>query len=328
MPSVVLKNQRSFLADSHVSILDSALGHGMVLEHSCRSGRCGVCKAGVLSGETVLLRPEESLTDAERQAGRILTCCRAAASDVELDIADLSRLRGVVVRTLPCRIAGIELAGHDVVRVALRLPPTQRLPYLAGQYIDIIARGVRRSYSIANSPSADGHLELQIRRFAKGILSRYWFEEAAVGDLLRFEGPLGTFFYRGSAAGPLVFLATGTGIAPVKALLEDIAADSELAGGRPIFVYWGNRAPEDLYWRPEFGGLDITFVPVLSRAGEDWSGRRGHVQNAALADFGNFSGAEVYACGSQDMIGDAQALLTANGLSADDFYSDAFVTSH
>ena len=328
MPSVALKNQRSFLADSHVSILDSALGHGIVLEHSCRSGRCGVCKAGVVSGETAVLRPEESLTNAERDAGQILTCCRAATSDVSLDIADLSRLRGVTTKTLPCRIARLERLSDDVVGVSLRLPPNQRLPYLAGQYIDVIARGVRRSYSIANSPAAGEQLELQIRRFRDGILSRFWFDEAATGDLLRFEGPLGTFFFRGSAAGPIIFLATGTGIAPVKALLEDLAADPAAAEGRKIFVYWGNREAGDLYWQPDVNGLDVTFIPVLPRAGEEWRGRRGYVQDAALADHGSLEDAEVYACGSQDMIRGAEALLTANGLSPSNFYSDAFVTSH
>jgi CDP-4-dehydro-6-deoxyglucose reductase len=327
MHEVTLRNGRTFSADEHVSILDAARGHDVVLEYSCRTGRCGVCKAAVLAGETVRLREEESLSEAERDAGLILTCCRAAMSSLSLDIEDLGRLKGYMARTLPCRITAIERLAPDVVGVSLRLPPASPLRFLPGQYVDIITKGVRRSYSLANSPRADNLLELHIRELPGGMLSAFWFGEAKEGDLLRMEAPLGTFFLREGGSGPLIFLATGTGIAPVKAILEELAAEPGLAEGRPVHVYWGNRHRRDFYWQPTSGMPGVSFVPVLSGPDQDWSGRRGYVQSALLDDIADLSQAQVYACGSQIMIKDAEALLVQRGLPRKSFFSDAFVSS-
>jgi CDP-4-dehydro-6-deoxyglucose reductase len=324
---VTLSNGRSFVADSHVSILDAALGHGIVLEYSCRTGRCGTCLATVISGRTASLRDEECLSGADKEAGRILTCCRAAEDDVELDIADLPRLAGIAIKTVPCRIADVVVLAPDVLGVTLRLPPASPLQFVPGQYVEVIAKGVRRSYSLANAPRPDGMLELHIRNYPGGVLSRFWFEEAKTGDLLRLQAPLGTFFFRDLAAGPILFLATGTGIAPVKSILDEFAARPELTGGRDIHVYWGNRQQRDVYWTPQYADLPVRFVPVLSRPGEGWTGRRSYVQDAALADLRRFEHAEVYACGSQSMIEAAKSLLVANGLPPRHFFSDAFVTS-
>ena len=327
MPTVTLNNGRSFASDEHATILESARGHGIVLEYSCRTGRCGVCKAPVLSGETIVLREEESLTATDREAGLILTCCRAPGSDLLLDVEDLSRLDGLAPRTLPCRIAAIERLAPDVVGVTLRLPPTASLRFLPGQYVDIIAQGVRRSYSLANSPRPDNLLEMHIRELPGGVLSAFWFGAAKEGDLLRMEAPLGTFFLRDGSAGPLIFLATGTGIAPVKAILEELAAEPALAQGREVAVYWGNREPCDFYWQPPTGPVPVRFVPVLSGRDAAWQGRRGYVQAAVLEDFPDLSGAQIYACGSQAMINSAEELLTSRGLRRNRFYFDAFVSS-
>lgn len=327
MPTVLLNNHQSFTADDHVSILEAARGHGIVLEYSCRTGRCGVCKAPVLSGETAVLRSEESLSDEEREAGLILTCCRAATSDLVLDIEDLGRLAGLASRTVPCRIAAIDRLAPGVVGVTLRLPPGTTIPFLPGQYVDVIAKGVRRSYSLANSPRADNLLEMHIRELAGGVLSAYWFGEAKAGDLLRMEAPLGTFFLRKQSSGPLIFLATGTGIAPIKAMIEELTADPALAGDRSIAIYWGNRSRSDFYWRPPPGALPVRFVPVLSGPDESWTGRRGYVQAALLEDFHDLGEAQVYACGSQVMIQSAEALLPAHGLRRNRFYFDAFISS-
>ena len=327
MPTVTLNNGRSFASDEHATILESARGHGIVLEYSCRTGRCGVCKAPVLSGETIVLRDEESLTPADRAAGLILTCCRAPGSDLLLDVEDLGRLEGLAPRTLPCRIAAIERLAPDVVGVTLRLPPTAGLRFLPGQYVDIIANGVRRSYSLANSPRPDNLLEMHIRELPGGVLSAFWFGAAKVGDLLRMEAPLGTFFLREGGTGPLIFLATGTGIAPVKAILEELAAEPDLAEGREVAVYWGNREPCDFYWQPPAGPVSVRFVPVLSGRDAAWQGRRGYVQAAVLEDFPELGDAQVYACGSQAMIKSAEELLTSRGLRRNRFYLDAFVSS-
>jgi CDP-4-dehydro-6-deoxyglucose reductase len=321
MFSITLVNGKRFDAPPDISILEAARAAGLALEHSCRTGRCGLCRATVC-GETSLIQSE--LPTEGLQPGEILTCCRAAASDLTLDIADLGRLAGIEKRILPCKIAGIDFPAPTIAHVVLRLPPTARFAFLAGQYIDIIAKGVKRSYSIANSPRVDGSLELYIRRFDGGVLSRYWFEEAAVGDLLRFEGPLGTFFLRDEGQGPLIFLATGTGIAPVRALLEDVAAT---APSRPVFAFWGNRAKDDFFWSPTPEAGQIRFETVLSRPDAAWTGPQGYVQDALLMLGLDLGDASVYACGSEDMIRSAERQLMAASLPKHRFFADPFLSS-
>ena len=329
MPSVTLSTGRSFAADPATSILDAARSAGVALDHSCRTGRCGVCKAPVVSGETTILRPEdESLSPAEVRAGLILTCCRAAAGDVTLDVEPLDRLAGFEIRTMPARIVSVDRLAGDIVKAVLRTPPASPLRFLAGQYVDVIAQGVRRSYSLANAPRADGLLELIVRRYPGGVMSGFWFDRARPGDLLRLEGPLGTFFLREEGPRDLVFLATGTGIAPVKALLEEIAADPPRAARHRLRVFWGNRAAESFCWDPVGLGLDVGFHHLLSGADTGWGGRRGYVQEALVADGVDPGDTAVYACGSPAMIASARARLLALGLPARHFLSDAFVSSN
>lgn len=328
MPTVTLANQQRFSAETGTSILEAARAQGITLEYSCRTGRCGVCRAPVLSGETNVLRHEESLTPADHAAGIILTCCRSATSDLSLDIEDLGRLADVKTKTQPCRIASIVRPASDVIVVKLRLPPNADFAFLPGQFIDIIAKGVRRSYSIANAPQPDGQLELHIKRVKGGVLSEFWFEKAKVGDLLRFEGPLGTFFLRDTNPTNIIFLATGTGIAPIKAIIEELAKNPELVENRTLVVYWGNRHAESFYWKPQFANLPVRMELLLSMPDTSWTGRRGRVQQALIEDGLDLTDAVVYACGSDAMIHDAQVLLTTHGLSRRRFFSDAFVSSN
>ncbi|MFS0735461.1 FAD-binding oxidoreductase [Sphingomonas sp. 1P06PA] len=329
MHLVTLNNGRRFEADGATSILDAARAQGIVLEYSCRTGRCGVCKAPVTAGETIALRPEaEGLSAEDAANGIILTCCRAAANDVALDIEPLDRLVDIAIKTIPARIVSIDRAAPDIVTVVLKTPPTSPLRFLPGQYVDVIAHGVRRSYSLANAPRVDGLLELIIKRYPDGILSAYWFDRAAPGDLLRIEGPFGTFFLRDERPTNILFLATGTGIAPVKALLEELAADPAAAGRHRISVFWGNREAESFCWDPVALGLDIGFHHLLSGTGGDWAGRRGYVQDAALHQGFDPDDTVVYACGSSAMIASARDAMVARGLPARRFLSDAFVSSN
>ncbi|MBS0448194.1 MAG: 2Fe-2S iron-sulfur cluster binding domain-containing protein [Proteobacteria bacterium] len=325
MPTVTLANDKRFEAAAGVAILDAARTAGIVLEHSCRTGRCGSCKTPVRQGRTIPLFPEAGLTRQERDAGMILTCARSATEDVVIDTEDLPG-GDIAVKTLPCRIDALERLAPDVLRVRLRLPPTAALRYLPGQSIDVIGReGLRRSYSIANAPTADGKLELHIRQVDGGAFSRYWFDAAKAGDLLRLEGPLGTFFLRDAAGLDLVFLATGTGIAPVKAMLEDLAARPADAQPRSVRLLWGGRVRGDLYWQPQHPGL--AYTPVLSRADAAWDGARGHVQDVLLQSPPDWSRAAVYACGSEAMIAGARERLVAAGLAPRRFLYDAFTSS-
>jgi CDP-4-dehydro-6-deoxyglucose reductase, E3 len=328
MPLVTLSNSKQFTSPSETTVLDAARAHGLVLEHSCRTGRCGVCKAKVTSGHTQVLKGEEALTDAEKNEGYIFTCCRAAVDDLVLDIEDLGRLGALQKQTLPCKIDSIHFLAPDVIQLFLRLPPKHKFEYVSGQYIDIITKkDIRRSYSIANASQVSDKLELHVRQVPGGEMSHYWFHEAQTNDLLRLDGPHGTFCFRERDQKNIIFLATGTGIAPIKSILEDLNSNLDHIHFKAIYIYWGGRTPEDIYWQPTFERLDIHFRPTLSRANEQWQGRRGYVQNAVLADGLDVADAVVYACGSDAMIHAARQLLTSQGLASKNFFSDAFVSS-
>ena len=327
MVSVKLANSIEFQHIEGQTILDSGRAQGVVLEHSCRTGRCGVCKVRVMRGETEVNRPEQSLSESDYQEGFVLTCCRSAISDVELDATDLGRLAHLKAHTLPARIDAMTKLAEDVLEVVLRTPPASILDFLPGQYIEVIGPGgIRRSYSIANAPRDDGRITLHIRKVLGGEMSAYWFGQAKKNDLLRFEGPLGTFCLRETAASRLVLLATGTGIAPIKAMLEELRTEPNAIKFEHIHLYWGGRHSPDLYWKPDDVSLPVEFTPVLSRE-PSWSGRKGYIQDAVLSDALPLENAAVYACGSEAMIHDAKDALLGAGLLAGNFHSDAFIQS-
>ena len=282
-----------------------------------------------MDGNTKILKAEIALSSEQIINGWILTCCREAISDVALDTEDLPDLSELVVKTWPARIDSIEHLTKSILRVILRTPPSNSLHFLAGQYVSVIGpNGLRRSYSIANAPRNDGKIELHIKRVAGGAFSEYWFEQANANDLLRFEGPLGTFFVRKPLPRKLLLLATGTGLAPIKAILENIAS---LPGNEQpeIELYWGSRHAEDVYLDPSLIMCSSLKVHLLlSQPAEAWAGRKGYVQNAVLEDHSNFDDCAVYACGSIKMIESAKAALIQSGLPSNKFHSDAFVSSN
>jgi CDP-4-dehydro-6-deoxyglucose reductase len=326
MPIARTTSGKQFDVTDGESLLDAALRAHVTLAYSCRTGRCSTCKGRVRSGSTTALHDELGLTREEQDAGWVLTCVRSATSDLEIEVEDLGNVQLAVPRTLPCRIHTLERVSPDVMKATLRLPPNSRFGFQAGQYIDVIGPGgVRRSYSIANAPATQEHLELHIRQVEGGGMSRYWFEQAKVNDLLRLHGPLGTFFLRDVAGLDLVFLATGTGMAPVKALLEQLVQQTEKPAS--LTVYWGNRSEADLYWDASAPQAGQRYVPVLSRAGSGWAGARGHVQDVMLQTPHRWEQTRVYACGYDAMIHSARDSLVAAGLAEAHFHSDAFVCS-
>ena len=328
MPVVQLSNGISFEAGAGVSLLEAASLAQVPMAYSCRSGRCSSCKCKVLSGESVALQPETGLSAQEKDDGWVLGCVRAALTDLTLQAQDLGGVVLAPPKTLPCRIHSMERLAPDVMKLVLRLPPGAEFNFMPGQYVDVIAHGgLRRSYSLAAAAAADKTLELHVRAVAGGAMSEYWFERAKPNDLLRINGPLGTFFLRDVADLDLVFLATGTGIAPVKSMLEGLAGCATSEAPRSITVYWGGRTSADLYWDPRCMALGQRYVPVLSRAAEGWTGARGHVQDVFMADAPTLSRSRVYACGSEAMIHSARALLLRAGLPEHCFHADAFVCS-
>lgn len=325
------RSAKQFEAAGGVSLLDAARTAGLVLEHGCRTGRCGSCKVQVLDGHTQPCGSDLFLSAAERAQGWVLSCAVAAASDLSLDAADLGELAELPVLTLPARVAALERPAPDVLRLRLRLPPGSALRYLPGQYLQLIGpEGVRRSYSLA-APAAPGEpLELHVRRVPGGRMSEFLFEQAQPGQLLRLVGPYGSFVLREVAGRDLVFLATGTGIAPLKAMLAALMQRPAAQQPRSLELLWGGRTPPDLYWQPPEAPecpAWLRFTPVLSRAEADWRGARGHVQDVLLARRPELRGVAVYACGSPAMIDGARARLLAAGVRPADFHADAFVSA-
>ena len=328
MPKVTLNSGTSFEASPGATILDAAATAGITLPYSCRTGRCGTCKCKVLEGRTTALFPEPGLTTGDLQQSWVLGCARAAETDLVLEVEDLAGLTLPAARTLPCRITSLEKPAPDVVRIRLRLPPGSDFQFLPGQYIDVIGHGgLRRSYSLASAGPAEQGLELHVRAVDGGVMSRYWFNQAKTNDLLRLQGPRGTFFLRDVSGRNLIFLATGTGIAPVKAMLETLVTLAPSSSPASVTVLWGGRVPGDLYL--DIGRMPAIhrYIPVLSRADDTWEGARGHVQDVLLGERPDLGNAVVYACGSDAMIHDARQALGRAGLTERQFHSDAFVCS-
>ena len=328
MSTITLKTGISFPAKDGASILESANLANVTLPYSCKTGRCSTCKCKVLNGSTKALDTETGLTDSEKNQGWILSCVRSVDSDVLLDVEDLSGINLPRAKTLPCKIDSLSLATNDVLLIKLRLHPKEDFHFIPGQYVDIIGpNGTRRSYSIANSSFDQRVLEFHVRQVKAGVMSHYWFNEAKANDLLRLNGPLGTFFLRDTERANLIFLATGTGIAPVKSMLGSLVRLPAEKSPKSITVLWGGRKPEDLYMDLSSISSEIRYIKVLSRAGHDWHGERGYVQNVLMSLNPNLSDSHVYACGSDAMILAANNLLKQGGLPANRFFSDAFVCS-
>jgi CDP-4-dehydro-6-deoxyglucose reductase len=328
MLTVRLSSGAEFKSEAGSTILDSAARFNIALPYSCKTGRCGACKSKVLTGSTHAIHREIALSEEEKAQGWILSCVREADSDLFVEIDDLGGVNLPAIKTLPCRVSRLERLADDVMRVTLRLPPSAVFCFIPGQYVDVIGpNSIRRSYSLANSNFVGGTLELHVRRLAGGKMSDYWFNQAEPNDLLRLNGPLGTFFLRGIAGLDLIFLATGTGIAPVKSMLESLSQRQIAQRPKSVTVLWGGRHTRDIYFNLSETPGDFSFIPVLSRAASDWSGARGYVQEVLLNLSRDLSKASVYACGSDSMIRDAKSLLLKAGLPARRFYFDAFVRS-
>lgn len=330
MKHVTLASGKSFEVPKGASILEAAYTAGLLLPHSCRTGRCSTCKCKVL-GASEALSAETGLSEAEKAEGWVLACVRSPLEDVAVDLTEIDGARFAKPRMLPAKIDALDMLSDDVIRVRLRVSPSTRFDYVAGQYVDVVGKGgLRRSYSLARRANG-GPLELHVRRVEGGAMSAYWFGEAKVNDLLRIHGPVGTFCLRHDPETTVVFLATGTGIAPVLAMLEELAAQPEAERPAKVAVYWGGRRSKDIYCDPSvyFEGAEV--VRTLSRADDGWGGARGYVHDhalAAIAELVEPSSVQVYACGSDAMIRTARAAMEAAGVSRQSFYSDAFVASN
>lgn len=325
---VELTSGKSFEASNGETLIEAAAKANVFMPYSCKTGRCSSCKCKVIRGETIALQVETGLSINEKAEGWILSCVRAVSSDLMIEAEDIGGAVLYPPKTLPCRIETLENLAPDVLQIRLRLPPAAEFKFVPGQYVDIIGPGgMRRSYSIACADSAAKGLELHIRSVDGGAMSEYWFQQAKANDLLRLNGPLGTFFLRDTANVELIFLATGTGIAPVKAILESIPDLTPEQKPKSVTVIWGARASSDLYLDVDSLPGNHEFIPVLSRADSEWAGARGYVQDVLIALKPNLRIAQLYVCGSDSMIRSAREKLLQAGLPANRFFSDAFVCS-
>ena len=320
------EENKEFISVEGGTILESALSAGFVFDYSCKNGQCGTCKTTLLKGEIIEIQEQLALNK-EDANNQFLTCCCVAASDILIDAIDLSAMHGIEVKILPTRINSLDLLSEDIMQVKLRLPPASNFEFLEGQFIDIIGpNSIRRSYSIA-SISSNNKITLLIKKVKDGKLSHYWFNKAKLNDLLRIEGPKGTFFLRDRAK-PLVFLATGTGIAPIISILDGLDSDPDFNQIENISLFWGNRVQQDFIWSPNFKKINVDFYPIVSKDDDDWNGEIGYVQDVALRVLNNIKKVNVYACGASVMIDCAKSNFIRSGLNEKDFYSDKFVQSY
>lgn len=303
--------------ESHDNLLNDALAHSLPLEHSCKTGDCGMCAAEVLSGQV------ENEYGQIIEQGKVLTCQSKPMSDVVLKINYYPELAHIKLQTIPCKVSSVIYVTDDILCLKFRLPPSIRFDYLAGQYVDLSFQGIKRSYSIANAASNHKQIELYIRKVPEGKMSSLLFGSVTENQLMRMEGPKGTFFVR-EGNKPLVFIATGTGIAPVKAMVEQLINKEDQ---RAIYIYWGMQYQHEIYCQELVTLTEqyphVQFTSVLSQELHPKS-QQGYVQNQVLQDFDSLEDIEVYACGSVKMIADAKALFIKNGLPSEAFYSDAF----
>ncbi len=315
------------------TILEAALREGFNLPYSCRNGACGTCKGKILAGRVALGDYElKALSEAERAEGKTLFCRAVPLSDVVVEAREIGAAKDIIIKIMPCRVAKMERLAPDVMALYLKLPQNERLQFLAGQYIDILLKdGRRRGFSLANAPHDDAFLQLHVRHVPGGQFSGHVFGDMKEKALLRFEGPLGTFFLREDeeATGrPIILVAGGTGFAPMKGILEHAF---HIGFERPIHLYWGARARVDLYMHElalswEQAHSKFRYTPVLSQARPEdhWGGRTGYVHAAVAEDYPDLRAYDVYASGPPQMVEAAKAAFTAQGLDGDRFFYDSF----
>ncbi|KAF1042782.1 MAG: CDP-6-deoxy-L-threo-D-glycero-4-hexulose-3-dehydrase reductase [Herbaspirillum frisingense] len=324
---------RQFTCDEGETILTAAIRAGVGLPYGCKNGACSSCKGKLVAGDVEHgPHQERALSVQDEKLGFSLFCCARPKSDVTIEAREVAGVGEFPIRKMPVRVAKLEKKADDVIVLSLQLPANDRLQYKAGQYVEFLLRdGKRRSYSMATAPHKDEHMSLHIRHLPGGLFTDQVFTTLKERDILRIEGPLGTFFLREDSDKPIVLLASGTGFAPIKAIVEQL----EHAGSkRAVTLYWGGRRPQDLYmselceeWARTLPAFK--YVPVVSNATpeDQWSGRTGFVHRAVMEDFPDLSGHQVYACGAPIVVESAQREFSAQcKLPEDEFYADSFTS--
>lgn len=325
-------NQTSFQCEADETILQSALRNGHLYPYGCQSGACGACKSKLISGTVKhRTRDAEVLSDDERAEGWCLTCQAVPLEDIDIEVKEIAKVKEIEVKTLPTRVRQKNLLADDVIQLYLSLPNTQLFDFLPGQYIKILLKnGKERSFSIANTPeqAKQKGLELHVRVVPGGHYSPQIKNQLKVKDIVRIQGPYGTYFLRKDEARPIIMVAGGTGFAPIKGLIEDVL---ESGIEQTITLYWGARTERDLYmntlaqqWAKEIPGF--SYIPVLSEddGSCNWQGETGFVHKTITRQHADINTCSVYASGPPVMIKALEQALPEIGLDQDFFYTDAF----
>jgi CDP-4-dehydro-6-deoxyglucose reductase len=336
---VTLKTSgKQFTTNPDETLLEAALRQGIHFPYGCKNGACGSCKGKILEGQVSHGEHSQSaLSTTEETAGGALFCCAHPKSDLLIEAREIQGAGDIAIRKVPCRVNSISKPSADVAVLKLQLPAAERFQFLAGQYLEFLLKdGQRRAYSIATAPEQEGPLELHIRHMPGGLFTDFIFGATSPAlkekDILRFEGPLGSFFLREDSKKPIIFVAAGTGFAPIKSIIEQMQA-KKIA--RSIHLYWGGRRPSDLYldqlcraWAGDIPGFK--YIPVISDAlAEDaWKGRTGFVHQAVMADHPKLKDFQVYACGSPLMVNAARDDFSAKcHLPEEEFFADSFTSA-
>jgi len=326
----LLPSGHTFQAKSSQTIVEAAMDAGVHLPYGCRNGACGACKGKVVAGKVHLEDYQSSvISEDEIKNGMTLFCRAIALENLTIEIKELAITNNIRPKIFPVRVESLEALTDDVMLMKLKLPSTDKLQFVAGQYLEFLLKdGKRRAFSIASPSYESSLLEIHLRLIPGGEFTEYVFKEMKEKSILRVEGPFGNFFLRDDSTKPIIFVAGGTGFAPIKGMIEE-SIQKNMA--RPIRLYRGARVLEDLYmdglckkWANEF--KHIEYIPVLSESLKEdaWQGRTGLVHEAVLEDFVNLNDYQLYCCGAPQMVEVAHKTFIAQGLSEDEFYSDAF----
>ncbi|MBM3570566.1 MAG: 2Fe-2S iron-sulfur cluster binding domain-containing protein [Alphaproteobacteria bacterium] len=313
------------------TILDAALAAGLDYPCGCTSGNCGACKSVLLSGEVEMLEYSEfALSEEERDAGYVLACRAQPKGPCEVAWVEADDVAMHPRRDLVCRVIELRDATHDIRVLRLAVESGGPLAFSAGQYAHLVFdRQPGRDYSMANRPD-DPVLEFHVRLVPGGAVTPYVKDRLALGDQVKVKGPFGTSYWREAHKGPILALAGGSGLAPIKSIV-----DSALKSGRgqSLMLYFGVREERDLYLEDHFRALakahsNFKFVPVLSQPGAPTARRTGNLADVVAADLGaaDLAGAKSYLAGPPIMVESAVKALTAKGLKRTDCHADAFYT--
>ena len=324
----IIGNDSEYIIDKNLSVLESALNNNIVIPYGCKNGQCGSCRGQVVDGKVTssINIPPYIISPIDQEKGWTLFCQAKPESDLTIKVRTLAKGDAIEIKKYPGRVQSLDFPNKDTAILKIKIPSSVNFKFNPGQYIDILLKDQkRRSYSLANSNGSDENIELHLKNMGNGTFTNHVFNSMKVNEILRFEGPLGGFKFAQDNNKNIVFLASGTGFAPIKSIINSI----DFQVDHNYFLYWGVRYKKDFYdesttkfWKENL--TNFKFIPVVSDEPSEF--KNGFVHKAVLEDHPNLENFSIYACGSPLMVEAARAEFIKNHkLSEDQFFSDAFL---